>query len=153
MSGLTLEKALSELSDTTISDNRRIALNRYVHLSIEKLFFLLCQTNDDLSVIEKQVHMLGPEYTQKSLLNGRVIFEGMNGERIFNEHKTLVNRLQERNIKVSELLKLLEEIKGQRRFWFTTLDAIQSESVLTAPIWQVATEDSLRVLIEPPEKG
>jgi hypothetical protein len=45
-----------------------------------------------------------------------------------------------------------EEVEGQRRFWFTTLEAVNPETILTTPIWQVATEDTPRVLIEPPSE-
>lgn len=53
--------------------------------------------------------------------------------------------------RVERLKQGSEEIKGQRRFWFAHLEDVRFDTILTAPIWQVATEDGYLALIEPPE--
>jgi hypothetical protein len=47
-----------------------------------------------------------------------------------------------------QLLKqITEHVGGKTRFWFTTFAAINHEPILTAPIWHVATEQTLRPLL------
>ena len=43
-------------------------------------------------------------------------------------------------------------VDAQRLFWFTTLERIKPETVLDAPIWQVAGEDAMMRLMAPERK-
>jgi len=41
--------------------------------------------------------------------------------------------------RLDNLRRLTEEAEGKVKFWFTTFDQLTPETVLTAPIWQVAS--------------
>lgn len=49
--------------------------------------------------------------------------------------------------RLATLKKITEEVGGKHRFWFTTFDQLTPQTVLTAPIWQVATKESNEVLV------
>jgi len=42
-----------------------------------------------------------------------------------------------------------EEVGGRSRFWFTTAEKIAPETVLTAPIWEIAGMDGAHPLVDP----
>jgi hypothetical protein len=50
--------------------------------------------------------------------------------------------------RLENLKAATETVGGKRRFWFTTLGRVTPETVLTAPIWLLASEDSARALVE-----
>lgn len=45
------------------------------------------------------------------------------------------------------LKKITEETGGKRRFWFTSFDQLNPQTVLTEPIWQVATKPENEILV------
>jgi hypothetical protein len=49
--------------------------------------------------------------------------------------------------RVASLRRVTEAAQGKQRFWFTTLDQISPVSVLTRPIWEVATKPEREALI------
>ncbi|MBE2271228.1 MAG: replication-relaxation family protein [Anaerolinea sp.] len=50
--------------------------------------------------------------------------------------------------RLQNLRRATEEADGKQRFWFTCLEQIRPETVLCAPIWQVATNSALQPLVE-----
>ncbi len=50
--------------------------------------------------------------------------------------------------RASNLKQAAEELQGKQRFWFTTLEQVYSHAILTAPIWQVATQSGTRPLVD-----
>lgn len=46
------------------------------------------------------------------------------------------------------LKQVIESAGGRRRYWLTTFDALRPASVLTEPIWWVATSDEHHRLID-----
>jgi hypothetical protein len=50
--------------------------------------------------------------------------------------------------RLESLKRVTEEAGGKQRFWFTTLDRIQPATVLTIPIWEVATNPTRQPLVE-----
>lgn len=50
--------------------------------------------------------------------------------------------------RAKNLLQAMNDLDGKQRFWFTTLEQVQNEPVLTAPIWQTPDKVELRCLIE-----
>lgn len=51
------------------------------------------------------------------------------------------------DVRANNLRKATETAGGKQRFWFTTLDQITPQTILTTPIWQVATMPDLQPLI------
>jgi len=49
--------------------------------------------------------------------------------------------------RLEHLRQATEAAGGQNRFWFTTFDQVTPETVLTAPIWQVAGADKCYALL------
>ncbi|MEO8391729.1 MAG: replication-relaxation family protein [Chloroflexota bacterium] len=49
--------------------------------------------------------------------------------------------------RTESLRKMTEHAGGKQRYWFATLDQISPQTILKAPIWQVATRDDLQPLI------
>lgn len=49
--------------------------------------------------------------------------------------------------RLTNLKRITEEAKGGGRFWFTTMERITSEHVLTGKIWQIAGKDELRSIL------
>lgn len=49
--------------------------------------------------------------------------------------------------RLKNLIQKTEEVEGGRVFWFTTLDQISNESVLSSPIWNVAKKQKSHILI------
>lgn len=43
--------------------------------------------------------------------------------------------------RLENLMEVTERAGGKRRFWFTTFDMLNRETVLSQPIWRVATEE------------
>lgn len=86
------------------------------------LFYVLSETDfnkidsiEDTCLIEKQVHPLGSDYTQRVYLEGKIIFKGRNGNRMLNEFGLLEERLEERMTKVAQLLENMETLKQKIR--------------------------------------
>lgn len=50
--------------------------------------------------------------------------------------------------RVTNLKRATEEVGGKHRYWFASTEDITVESVLTAPIWETATAEGRRELIE-----
>lgn len=50
--------------------------------------------------------------------------------------------------RAANLQHVTEEAEGKQRYWFTTLDQVTPQSVLSEPIWQMATARGPRRLIE-----
>lgn len=48
--------------------------------------------------------------------------------------------------RLANLREITEKAGGKARFWFTTFDQVSAASVLTSPIWQVASKDGLHSL-------
>jgi hypothetical protein len=51
--------------------------------------------------------------------------------------------------RLESLKKGTEEVGGRRRFWFTTAKSISSETIFNEPIWFVASDTQMQLLIEP----
>lgn len=51
-------------------------------------------------------------------------------------------------VRALNLQRVTEEADGKQRYWFSTLDQISPQTVLSAPIWQVATKSESQPLIE-----
>lgn len=50
--------------------------------------------------------------------------------------------------RATNLQRVTEEAEGKQRFWFTILDEIKPETILSKPIWKVATQENRAPLIE-----
>jgi hypothetical protein len=50
--------------------------------------------------------------------------------------------------RLNNLMKMTKDAGGNRRFWFTTFDQIDAESILSSPIWNVIDKDTLQCLAE-----
>lgn len=50
--------------------------------------------------------------------------------------------------RATNLKKIAEDVGGEKRFWFTTLQDVSPQSILFSPIWQVATYDIRVPLID-----
>jgi hypothetical protein len=48
--------------------------------------------------------------------------------------------------RLKNLKKITEDAGGRKRFWFTTFERLNTDSVLTKPIWHVATKRGLHTL-------
>lgn len=51
------------------------------------------------------------------------------------------------NVRAENLRRGTETTGGKQRFWFTTLEQVTPQAILTAPIWQVATMTDLQALV------
>lgn len=49
--------------------------------------------------------------------------------------------------RLANLKHWTEEVGGKQRFWFTTFNQIKPETILNAPVWQLAQEDGCRSLL------
>lgn len=49
--------------------------------------------------------------------------------------------------RLTTLKRVTETVGGRNRFWFTTMDQIQPETVLSAPIWSAASSDDQHSLV------
>jgi hypothetical protein len=50
--------------------------------------------------------------------------------------------------RLMNLKAITEEVGGKARFWFTTLEHIRTGDILTDPIWQVATRNTIHSLVD-----
>ena len=53
--------------------------------------------------------------------------------------------------RLTHLKTVTKSAGGDRKYWFTTIDRITPETVLTAPIWQQLESDTLYPLIGTPD--
>lgn len=67
-------------------------------------------------------------------------------EKRFSTRKFRVLTVANSEKRALNLKQATEEAEGQRRFWFTSRDKIDPETILTAPIWWVAGDDNLTSL-------
>lgn len=51
-------------------------------------------------------------------------------------------------VRLDNLKRVTEEAGARLRYWFSTLDQMQRERMLTAPIWKLATQTGLHPLVE-----
>jgi hypothetical protein len=56
-------------------------------------------------------------------------------------------------VRANNLKEAAEELNGKQRFWFTTLEQLQENSILFDPIWQVATQSEVRPLVDLSEEA
>jgi DNA-binding PadR family transcriptional regulator len=49
---------------------------------------------------------------------------------------------------LANLKAITEEMGGKRRFWFTTFDRISPTTILTEPIWEIASKEGLYPFLE-----
>jgi len=66
-------------------------------------------------ILEKQMHPLGREFTQKIFLDGKIIYKEMNGNSMLLNYEKLEQLIEERNKKVSELLGTIDSLNTKLR--------------------------------------
>ncbi|MFT7265795.1 MAG: FkbM family methyltransferase, partial [Halioglobus sp.] len=91
---------------------RQVGANSFYAKSEEDCLHL--STIEITCVIEKQIHPKGLEYTQSTYLHGRTLLDGISASRIFEDSRSFAGQLENRDNKVSKLLRDLDEARLER---------------------------------------
>ncbi len=84
---------------------------------------------------------------KKKVLAYQAYYHGGGYEGRFGAKSLRVLTITDSPKRLINLVKMTEENAGKQRFWYTTQEQISSKTVLTEPIWKVATKEGLSPLI------
>lgn len=70
--------------------------------------------------------------------------------RRFGSQKMRVLFVAKTNRRANNLKSYAEEMGGEKRFWFGSLDEIEAEKLFYKPLWEIASQSKKGVLLPPP---
>ena len=94
------------------------------------------RNNDDIEklneieitcVLEKQIHPLGADFSQQIFLDGKIIFNEMNGNSMLKNYGALETLLQQRNEKVTQLLTTVKNLTNEKNSLKSEIKHLKSE--------------------------
>jgi hypothetical protein len=77
----------------------------------------------------------------------QVYYQGGGYQRRFGTKSLRVLTVTTSEARAASLRRVTEEAEGKQRFWFTTLACVKPETVLTMPIWSIATKERNEPLV------
>jgi hypothetical protein len=82
------------------------------------------------------------------ILAYQVYYESGAYQRRFQTKSLRVLTVTTSAVRLENLKRVTEEAGGKLRYWFSTLSQMSGERVLTAPVWELATQRSLQPLVD-----